>query len=303
MSVAGAVAVRAYAKVNLCLAVSAAEPAGGPRTGWHRIASWFAPVELWDDVFLERRAGDASGSTYVRAWGDGAVRPRPIDWPEERDLAVRAHRLLEQHTGRALPIEMRVVKRIPTGAGLGGGSSDAAAVLRGVDALFDLGLGARALRGLSARLGSDVAYFIPDGEGAGRLDAPPPGALVLGFGDEIRSARTPHGAITLIVPDFECPTASVYRAFDERPAGVFREAEAAELSSPTATGPIDPGSLFNDLWDGAVRVAPGLAGVASALQGQGHAWHLSGSGRTLFVLGSRGVRAPAGCVALGTRFA
>jgi 4-diphosphocytidyl-2-C-methyl-D-erythritol kinase len=321
------VEARAHAKINLCLAVSPAERAGGPRAGWHRIASWFAPVELWDDVRVERldgREGPPGGSGdaglspchpshYTRRWAADAPRPSPIDWPEDKDLAVRAHRLLETDWQRLpLPVRVEIEKRIPTGGGLGGGSSDAAAVLRAVTMIYGLPLPGPALRRLAARLGSDVPYFIPDGtldidlDRAALLDPPAP-ALVRGFGDDIRPGAQVRGPLTLILPDFGCPTPAVYRAFDALPAREFRDADVSRLASPSRGVLKDPGAvsgeLFNDLTEAAIRVEPRLGEVMSALRAAGHRPHLSGSGSTVFVLGDAQVAAPPGCIAVRTRFA
>lgn len=188
--------VRAFAKINLALAVGPPEPAGSLKPGFHRIASWMAPIMLHDELELTRRGGvkatgphgtspqghigaggaglgEAVGSCrLVIEWAEDAPRPSVIDWPEEKDLAFRAHGLLEAHVGRALPVDALLRKRTPVGGGLGGGSSDAAAMLRGLNRLFGLGVSVAELQRLSAGLGSDVAFFIDeDREGELAADA------------------------------------------------------------------------------------------------------------------------------------
>ena len=282
--------LRSYAKVNLCLAVSPAEPAGGPRAGWHRIASWFHAVDVFDDVKIEK----ADATAYERAWAGGAPRPTPIDWPEEKDLMVRAHRALEAHAGRALPIRLRARKRIPTGGGLGGGSSNAAMVLMGVAALYDLGLDIETLRALSRPLGSDVAYFLRAGDG------PPAPALVSGFGDIIGPAAAASGTINLVLPPFGCQTPAVYRAFDTMPPHPFQEDAARALA---LTGG-EPGqwesSLFNDLAPAAEAVEPRLANMRKAIERAGRRVHMTGSGSTLFTIGDEAPEAFGGCVVVPT---
>ena len=168
----------APAKVNLALSVGDAEPAErdgarNPRAGWHPIASWMVCVDLMDRV---RVTPGSEGSTHRIAWAEDAPRPTPIDWPVEKDLAVRAHRALERRVGRTLPCAVAVEKRIPVGGGLGGGSSDAAAALLALREAFDLPLSDAELAAVGAGLGSDVAFFVDAEHGPG---------VVTGFGEGV----------------------------------------------------------------------------------------------------------------------
>jgi len=318
---------RAHAKLNLCLAVSPPEPPGSPRAGWHRIASWFAAIDLHDDLTFER----ADTTTYERAWAPDAPRPTPIDWPEEADLACRAHRLLESIAGRPLPVRMRLRKRIPTGGGLGGGSSDAAAVLRAVTRLYELPLTRSDLRLHSRRLGSDVEYFIAapaagvwgvwdvavasvppgasgaSGAHAGVIDltTPPAPALVTGFGDSIARAGRPTGPVTLILPEFGCATPAVYRAFDGLGPRAFRDADVARLADARRawSREVCDAVLFNDLDAAAESIEPGLVAIRRELESAGHRVHMSGSGSTLFALGEARVGPPRGFSVVRAAFA
>ncbi len=322
-------AARAYAKVNLVLSVGPPLPKeAGPAAGYHPIASWFHALSLWDDLELHLLT-PGEPSRHEIAWAADAPRPTPIDWPLERDLAVRAHRLLEQETRRELPAALKLRKRIPVGGGLGGGSSDAAAMLQALDAAFNLGLGRERLARLSTRLGSDVAFFInaPPGAPADALLAPPRPAIVTGLGDEIERVapigpgRSPGpsevgGAseapgIVLIFPPFGCPTGPVYRAYDAgpRPLDVARVTDL--VHSAIASGRIDSCGLFNDLAAPAEAVAPALAPLRrEAARRLARPVHVTGSGSTLFAL-AQGDSADAdaarlgdldgGCVAVGAR--
>lgn len=283
------VRMMAPAKLNLALAVGT--PA--PPKGYHPIASWFVATDLCDDVEIER-CSPGTPSVHRVEWHADAPKATPIDWPIEKDLAVRAHRLLESATGRELPLKMTVRKRIPVGGGLGGGSSDAAAALVGINWAFGLGLRAEALRELSTRLGSDVAFFIDD-DGAGSRPRP---AIVTGFGERIeRCAGVPRGwRAVLLFPPFGCPTGAVYAAFDARPAPAFRDQAVRGLVARAADGGLDPRALFNDLAQPACDAAPALADVLKRLAPAGGdagemggasdigPVHVTGSGSTMFVL-------------------
>lgn len=278
--------------MNLALSVGAPEGA----KGFHPIASWFAAVDLADEIELTRLSAGAQ-SEHAVAWAEDAPLPSPIDWPLEKDLGVRAHRLLEEHLGRELPVRVRVRKRIPVGGGLGGGSSDAAAVLSGLDRLFGLGLNRAELIGLSTRLGSDVAFFLDS-------TSPPRRALVRGMGervdrivggmreagDEDRGQR-----VVLIFPGFGCPTGAVYRAFDEMRGeggggGGLREGLVRDLVSVAdRLGSVPSERLFNDLARAACAVEPRLAALLDRLAAlRLGEIHVTGSGSTLFALAEAG---------------
>jgi 4-diphosphocytidyl-2-C-methyl-D-erythritol kinase len=189
------------------------------------------------------------------------------------NLVLRAAQLLREHSGCKRGAAIRLVKRIPMQAGLGGGSSDAAAALAGLNLLWDLGLEHTELERLGARLGSDVPFFFhsPAAWCTGRGDAVSP----------IQVGRPLH--LVLVCPPFGCPTAAVYGMVivPEEP----RSAE--ELLKALARGDMeDLGRLlFNRLHEAADKVAPGLTDHARRLrQTQATGALLSGSGSTLFAL-------------------
>jgi 4-diphosphocytidyl-2-C-methyl-D-erythritol kinase len=256
----------AFAKVNLALAVAP------PRTsdGLHPICSWFAPIALADDLRVTR-LGPGAPSTYAIRWAPDAPRPTAIDWPRDTDLAARAHRLLESETGRSLPISMTLAKRIPVGGGLGGGSSDAAAMLRAIIDLFSLDVPATRLRSLAFSLGSDVPYF---------LTQPLTPAIVEGVGESITPTPPITGSLLLIFPPFGCTTGAVYRAFDAGPQCDFRADEVRRLATEARPGVAD---LFNDLALPAETVEPRLGDLRRrAARILDTPVHVTGSGSTLF---------------------
>lgn len=167
----------------------------------------------------------------------------------EDDLVLRAHRAVEDLARRRLPTRFRLVKRIPVGAGLGGGSSDAAATLRLLVVLhrLDRELGG-ALGSLALRLGADVPFLLR----GGAADAG-------GVGEDLRPAPLARGWFALAWPGFEVATRAVYAAWDE-------------------VG----GAGDNELERAAGRVEPRLAQVAAALRERDPGWRMTGSGSAFF---------------------
>jgi 4-diphosphocytidyl-2-C-methyl-D-erythritol kinase len=264
---ADSVAVAAPAKLNLALSV------GPPDAdGMHPICTWMVTVDLCDELLVTRLAADRL-SRYAILWHDEAPRRADIDWPMTRDLAVRAHLALEQRFNRRLPVQMKLEKRIPVGGGLGGGSSDAAAMLRATDALFGLGLSDDELREIAAGLGSDVPFFVMGGS-----------AIVEGFGERIcplDAIRPLHAVI--VFPEAACPTGQVYAMYDEIGPQALRPDAVRALAA--GAGPLRTDAVFNDLADAAVRLTPQLGEPAGALSRlAGSPAQVAGSGSSLFVL-------------------
>ena len=179
---------------------------------------------------------------------------------DESNLVLRAWRLLEDAAKRTLPAALRLHKRIPHGAGLGGGSSDAAAALRLGNRLFDLGLGDAVLLSKAARLGSDVPLFLLGGT-----------VLGLGRGERVFPLRpVPLEPILIVHPDLFVGTPGVYRALQD--VGYpFPEALA---SLPEGAAP----PWRNALTGAALWVCPPLAEVRDALGDTGGEPLLCGSG-------------------------
>ncbi len=277
------IAAKSYAKVNLCLAVAAAEPAGAARAGWHQIASWFHAVDLWDDVYVERAV--VGGTTFEREYALDAPKKGEIDWPLEKDLGFRALKLLEEYCGEQFAVKVRVHKRIPSGGGLGGGSSNAATMLRTVNSLFGLQIEDQELTKLSLKLGSDVAFFM-DGD----LDRPPRPAIVRGFGERVERVDRSAAELSLVFPDFGCTTEKVYQMFDaivKREKWDFRAGLVQEIVARShQRGSVEGTELFNDLWNAAEAIEPRLGRIAADIARSGGKAELSGSGSTLFVMGS-----------------
>ncbi len=264
----------AHAKLNLILRVDPPVP-DGARQGWHPIASWMHAIELADELTFERLS-DAKTLRIVIEWADDAPRKSPINWPMESDLVFRAFAALQAACGRKLGVAIRVRKRIPTGAGLGGGSSDGACALIGLNELFGLGLDDTELRAIGLGLGSDVPFFVD-------AQSPAQPALVTGFGETIKRVERRDDSVTLVIPPIACSTPAVYRAFDALGA-TSTPASDAEIRERASSLNILDEHLFNDLTQAAIGVAPELARLHEDLcgaLGEGGI-HLTGSGSALF---------------------
>ena len=274
------ISLRAHAKLNLALAVGAPVDAPGePSDGFHPICSYMHAIELHDTVEIER-AQHRGRTRFDIAWSRGDGVTEPVGWLQEQDLVVKAYKELHNRTGENMRCSIRVRKSIPAGGGLGGGSSDAAGVLLGLNELFALGLGRDELVAIAMTLGSDIAFFLDPGH------APPRPAIVTGFGEGIerQDARRDGTEVTLIFPPFACATGAVYNAFDsicER--GAPDEGPARALGDPCADA---EGLIMNDLFGAACAVTGELRSLHEGLAGAlARAVHLSGSGSTMFVLG------------------
>ncbi len=251
----GRVEVRARAKVNLGL-----EVLGRRADGYHELRSVMWAIDLADRVTLE--AGD----------GEIALECAAPDVPRTPDnLAWRAAELLRREMGAATGLRIRIEKRIPVAAGLGGGSTDAAAVLAGVGRAGGRRVGAGRLKAMAVALGMDVPFFL------GRSPA-----LAWGRGEEIRPVRASQDlSIVLANPGFPLSTREVYARLEPADYGDGRQVEALVAALRRGAEAV-AASVTNGLERAAARLWPGLAEVKAALREAGCLTALmSGSGPTV----------------------
>jgi 4-diphosphocytidyl-2-C-methyl-D-erythritol kinase len=180
-----ALVVPAPAKVNLFLHVTGRRP-----DGYHTLESLFALIDLADFVSLQVRH-------------DGVIeRPGDVEGvPAEDDLAVRAAHALRADSGTPLGARLRLDKRIPLGAGLGGGSSDAASVLLALNRLWRLGYSSERLQRLGISLGADVPFFLGGGN-----------AIARGIGEALNPVTLPTIWLALAFPRVAVATAGIFAA-------------------------------------------------------------------------------------------
>jgi len=246
----------AYAKLNLVLHV------GRPREdGMHPICSLIASIDLADKLAATPRD---SGADRVICPGVPG-----------HNLSTRALADFRSRAGRELPaLELRIDKRIPVAAGLGGGSADAAATLRIANELAGGPLTQQELLWLAADLGSDVPS---------QLD--PHHALVQGMGDQVEPVELPPLTAVLVPHEDGLSTADVYAELD-RIGGARERLDPEPLRALAAAAPADlAAGLSNDLQSAALSLRPGLAATLERLRSEGALGAaVSGSGPTCFGL-------------------
>jgi 4-diphosphocytidyl-2-C-methyl-D-erythritol kinase len=245
----------APAKVNLVLRV-------GPRRpdGYHEILSLLAPLDLADTVEVSVRA---------RAGGVTCRVPGRPDLDGEANLAARAAALVKERFGKRNAIAIRIAKRIPVVAGLGGGSSDAAAVIRALSRAFRIRDRA-ALREIALEVGSDVPFFLERGP-----------AWTRGRGEKLAPARVPILDLVLLYPSD--PSLAI-RARDAY-TWLDRDRALHAPSVPRRAPPWRPAVLRNDLEPPCVERRPSLSGLMGRLVRRGgRPVIMSGSGPTVFGL-------------------
>ena len=236
--------VPAPAKVNLFLHVT-----GRRADGYHTLESLFTLVDLADTIALAVRR-------------DGAiVREREVPGVSaDDDLTLRAARALRQATGAREGVSIALDKAIPLGAGLGGGSSDAASVLLALNRLWGTALRRDELASVAATLGADVPFFV-FGETA----------LARGIGEALTAMTAPPSFLVLAFPDAQVLTASIFAA--------------PELTRSTASAKIDVFSESygrNDLSGACCARYPAVAQALAALQRASPQARMTGSGACVF---------------------
>jgi 4-diphosphocytidyl-2-C-methyl-D-erythritol kinase len=261
----------APAKLNLFLRITGRRPDGS-----HELQTVFRLLDWGDRVGLRVRA-------------DGAIRRHGPSAPgvaEAGDLAVRAAMLLQGAGNIAQGADITVEKRIPSGAGLGGGSSDAATVLLGLNALWGAGLDVQALAGLGLRLGADVPVFVHGDN-----------AWAEGIGERLVPIDLPPAWYVLVDPGVHVPTAELFQAPE-----LTRDAPPATISDFVSAAfgrGGGPGNAFEPVVRGR---EPAVEAAFAALSRIGSP-RLTGSGSGCFVEFGDRESAQAGLASLppGTR--
>ena len=234
----------APAKLNLFLHVT-----GRRADGYHELESVFVPITLADTVTLTRRE-------------DGQIRliDPPVGLTEENDLACRAARALQLATATKLGVDIHLSKVIPQGGGLGGGSSDAATTLLGLNRLWSLEQTRDQLRAIAAKLGADVPFFV-----FGRP------AFASGVGERLLAVSLPLSHYVVAFPGVGVATARV-----------FTDPELIRNTPGAASGVFAVTSGQNDLQPVAERLQPGISTLCDAFIQAGAKPRMTGSGACVY---------------------
>jgi 4-diphosphocytidyl-2-C-methyl-D-erythritol kinase len=235
------VRLRAFAKVNYALDVL-----GLRKDGYHEIRTVMQSISLADEVGLRRAA---RGFALTLEPEEAEV------GPAERNTAYLAWRVLQGLSGDELPVEVVLHKRIPAGAGLGGGSADAAAVLVGMNEIFGLGLRVEELREAGVGIGADVPFCISGGTALGE-----------GVGATLTPFPAPPAHRLLVAkPLGSADTASIYRAYDAAETQSVRSVEPVVSALRAGNLQALASAVGNDLVSVTRELVPEVAALEQEL--------------------------------------
>lgn len=254
--------LKAFAKVNYGIFVK-----GLRDDGYHEVETVMQSISLADEVEIEKTTG---GFELV-------VEPEQTDVGSvESNTVYRAWKLLCERAGEQLPVRVRLFKKIPSGAGLGGASADAAAVLVGLNELFGVGLGIEELRDIGLKIGADVPFCVSGGTAVGE-----------GIGGCLTELPAPPDhCLVLLKPERSVGTARIYKAYDSLKNGTSNASVAPILE---ALRKRDLGalgvSLCNDLAAVTKNFVPEVAEYEKELLKQGALGaSMSGTGTAVYGL-------------------
>ena len=260
---------KAYAKINIGLDVL-----GRREDGYHELKMVMQTIDLCDDVLLSWEEGGTDREIRILCDTPGV----PCD---RRNLAYRAAEAFisrcSEKEGRLFPgrLEIRLVKRIPAAAGLAGGSSDAAAVLRGLDRMLGTCFGEAELRRIALPLGADIPYCVSGGT-----------ALAEGIGEVLTPLPSlPDCSIVLVKPPFDCSTAEIYGTLHADSLDPSDHPEMDRVVRAIRNGSVREAAehMGNILELPALRMHPEIGTIRQALRRAGAAGaSMSGSGSAVF---------------------
>jgi len=265
------ITVRAPAKVNLFLKILSKR-----KDRYHNIHTLFERISLYDTIRISR----AQKGIIVSS-------DKPITKDPKDNIVYKAAQAILKQGKPGYGVLIEIKKRIPIAAGLGGGSSDAAATLIGINKLFNLGLGRSALMRIGRSLGADVPFFLLDARFA----------VGKGIGDDLDIIKIKRRLWHILVyPGFKVSTKDVYKVFDGLPGreskGLTYSRQGAKIQTPLTGYKNMEQALYNDL-ERATLLQKGIIGciLEGLAQLLGKKFIVSGSGPSLFCLYGTGKEA------------
>ena len=238
--------------------------------GYHEVSSILQMLELSEEVELKKFSSGINLKIDATKIPGGETVPH-----DEKNLAWRAAEEVQKFCGKNLGVAIRIVKKIPAAAGLGGGSADAAAVIRGMNRLYELNLTEDELCKIGAQIGSDVPFCIVGGT-----------CLATGHGEILtRLAPIKKFNVVLAKPRGEISTAWSYKTYDENPATIHLPTQ--EIIEQLERENYDAAfkNFANFLEDVAIKKIPAIADCKNKMLAAGAKVALmSGSGPTVFAL-------------------
>ena len=244
------------AKINIFLKIEGREV----KSGMHFINSLFAPIDLFDTI-------EIAESSVFSITTEGVSESIPT----EKNIIFKAHSALQNYIGKELPkFNVRIRKSIPSGAGLGGGSSNAAAFLKFLNGYCKLNLSLTQLIDIASKVGSDVPFFV--------LGKP---AIVKGLGEKTEPVHLPQtdDFFVLVNPEIHVNTGLAYSLFDKFYPNCDTKNRVPEHFSWKNE------DIFNDFEEIVFAEFPEIARVKTELEDAGaHKVFMSGSGSTLIAM-------------------
>jgi 4-diphosphocytidyl-2-C-methyl-D-erythritol kinase len=250
--------VAAPAKLNLFLHITGRRP-----DGYHLLQSVFMLIDWWDTLHFELRSDGQITREDLASSGDHDALPAD-------DLTVRAAKALQTACGTSLGVHIGLNKRIPSQAGMGGGSSDAASCLLALQRLWGVSLAPAALQNLALALGADVPFFLSGGH-----------AWVEGIGEKVTPVSLPHADFVVVKPPAGVATSDIFGAPDLK-----RDTETATILGFAANAYGDKDSFIefgqNDLQPVASMMCPQIGQSLDWLAAQQLRGRMTGSGSAVF---------------------
>ena len=245
--------LKSYAKINFNLRII------GKNDNMHLLSSFAFPISLYDDIILE-----TNNSGKIKIECDNPEIPLNQD-----NTCYKAIELLKKEKGFKEGVRVKIIKRIPTMAGLGGGSSNAAAVLKGLNELLDLKLGLKQLMNIAQQIGSDVPFFVRNKP-----------AVILGTGERIKHLKADLDYhILLVKPRGGVSTKDAYALFDKtQEISVQKEIDYSDYRDAFIRSK-------NDLEEPAISLCPDIKKAIEDLHSLGLTMvRMSGSGSCVYAL-------------------